>query len=693
MKSIYISILLILTSGFNLFSQIDFMNSMNREQLRIDGLDGQIDSFINMGTSETNKRASAIFIEAYDELEDNLFAYDSNVSRRNREIVKLLPFIKEIDYSNYDRLSYYERVFKIVNGLYNGSSDEVMLAMCKSYSETALSLVSFFKDRSFAEQFLLYAGKKFPLETLGASKHFSRAPYLNKVITTISYSDPHSTKQYLGTSSPVSRVVKTSDNPLVKKIYEIFENHGLQSNSYVNIDALINGRLSLSQSESLAENKSKHLNWLIEERMRPNVLGLTSMERRLAYLSHLKVNDVNELHDVSNEAVRFRSVSGADAKEIYTLMVYTEEEIYTSSFLGLYKRFKSKLNGKSGFQFLKTVQFNRFRTFIKECAGFNTLDDFFSTMTIMEKDSLLDLVIRDLANEEGEIQAAAEVADIYGSLRDSFLASTFRYKIYMDYLEQMQSNNEYGQFIYGLLYKLCGGQPSKISPIESISFNLPDLTRLETKDLFRDGQNLQQHLFFDDKDGKASYNSFIGSFKNDPNWRIIDQKNYICIRSRKGLPVFIFANKPEREAQGQEELAKLFAQLGRYPDVAVHRGHSYYVDGTIDIMNQSTKVAILGACGSYKMIAQALKNAEDVQIVSTKQIGTMTVNDVLIKEMAEVLRKGEPLDWKRLWVNLEKKLKNNPKFYDYIPPYKNLGAMYIKAYRMALENGELNGII
>ena len=292
-----------------------------------------------------------------------------------------------------------------------------------------------------------------------------------------------------------------------------------------------------------------------------------------------------------------------------------------------------------------------------------------------------------------DIVAAVEVADIFGSLTDTFLANTFRHKIFMDYVKKSGEGNSYGEFIYGMLYKLCGGDASRLTPLDKVSYTLPDLTRLSSEDMFSDGQNIQQHLFFDDEDGTASYRSFINSFAGDPNWRIVDQYNYVCIRSKKGFPVMIFANKPSREAQGQEELAKLFAAMGRYPDVAVHRGHSYYLDGTIDILNQSTKVAILGSCGGYHQVAKALENAQDVQIVSTKQIGTMSVNDVLIKDMSEVLRKHGTLDWKPFWLDLEKKLKGNSKFYDYIPPYKNLGAMLIKAYRMALENGELEAIL
>ncbi|MDB4347500.1 hypothetical protein OAB01_02465 [Bacteroidia bacterium] len=699
MKRRLIFLVLIFLS-FSSYGQIDFLKSVAREQLRIDAMDGKADSNINMGTIVINQRANGIYIDAIDTFRKNIDANFPNVGKRNLEVAKTLNFVKSINYGNYERLSYYERCFKIINSLYDGSSDEVCLAICKSYQKEALILIkyhNYISDRKFAEDFLLYAGKEYPYETLGASLGYKRAPYLENVVRQVSYQDPYSTKQYLGTGSPVSKVVVNSQDPVLKKITEIYGYHGQSSNSFKNIDALLSGRLSLVQSQNMTSKMTKwnsvYLDWLIEERRRLNLKGSRSIERGIHLLSHLKVDDVNELHDNPNEGVRFRTVASSSPQQIYTLMVYTQEEIYTSSFLGLYKRMKSRLKGQSGYQFLKTVDFNRFRTFIKECAGFNTLDDFFGTMTLSEKDSLLDLVIDDLDSNPGDIVAAVEVADIFGSLTDTFIANTFRHKIFMDYVKKSGEGNSYGEFIYGMLYKLCGGDASRLTPLDKVSYTLPDLTRLSSEDMFSDGQNIQQHLFFDDEDGTASYRSFINSFAGDPNWRIVDQYNYVCIRSKKGFPVMIFANKPSREAQGQEELAKLFAAMGRYPDVAVHRGHSYYLDGTIDILNQSTKVAILGSCGGYHQVAKALENAQDVQIVSTKQIGTMSVNDVLIKDMSEVLRKHGTLDWKPFWLDLEKKLKGNSKFYDYIPPYKNLGAMLIKAYRMALENGELEAIL
>ena len=96
--------------------------------------------------------------------------------------------------------------------------------------------------------------------------------------------------------------------------------------------------------------------------------------------------------------------------------------------------------------------------------------------------------------------------------------------------------------------------------------------------------------------------------------------------------------------------------------------------------NHSNKVAILGSCGGYQNISKAMDNAMDVQLVSTKQVGTVVVNSTLIQEITETIRLGKDLVWLDIWKQIGVKLQNNAQFKDYIPPYKNLGAKFIKAY-------------
>jgi len=44
------------------------------------------------------------------------------------------------------------------------------------------------------------------------------------------------------------------------------------------------------------------------------------------------------------------------------------------------------------------------------------------------------------------------------------------------------------------------------------------------------------------------------------------------------------------------------------------------------------------------------------------------------------------VDWLPMWKDLSKQFTGaaKEKFDDYIPPYKNLGAIFIKAYRIAM---------
>ena len=61
----------------------------------------------------------------------------------------------------------------------------------------------------------------------------------------------------------------------------------------------------------------------------------------------------------------------------------------------------------------------------------------------------------------------------------------------------------------------------------------------------------------------------------------------------------------------------------------------------------------------------------------------------MLKLMAEYIRQGKDLDWQKIWGELDVALKTNAKAYerflDYIPPHKNLGAIYIKAYNKVME--------
>jgi hypothetical protein len=63
------------------------------------------------------------------------------------------------------------------------------------------------------------------------------------------------------------------------------------------------------------------------------------------------------------------------------------------------------------------------------------------------------------------------------------------------------------------------------------------------------------------------------------------------------------------------------------------------------------------------------------------------VNDPILQAINDRLLVGLNIDWISMWRELKKKFPAGDakeKFDDYIPPYKNLGAIFIKAYRKAM---------
>ena len=93
----------------------------------------------------------------------------------------------------------------------------------------------------------------------------------------------------------------------------------------------------------------------------------------------------------------------------------------------------------------------------------------------------------------------------------------------------------------------------------------------------------------------------------------------------------------------------------------------------------------MGSCGGYQSLNQVLETCPGANIIASKQVGKGVINQELIDDISELLRQGKDLNWPSLWESLESKFRGSIKetFDDYVPPYKNLGAIFIMAYSKA----------
>jgi hypothetical protein len=653
---------------------LDWQLQIDQEQNRLDMLDGDLDSRIAIGNSRQNILASSIFISKVDQIQEELKKYQPVQSQKYCR--GLFEYLKKINASDVVHLSAQLKRMDLISKLVTMNSNEKELELIKTDIKSGIAIADLINLKSYAKEYWVFAAKFYPMDVLSTFKNLAYTPLGTDVITALCRIDPGSIKQYFGSNHLVDRVIKNSKDSIAQLIYSIYSNYGVQSKAYALIELIKNQNYSIQKAEKISKDPIQFYKALIELRKSKNILADYTVEKELEALSMERVVEINLRHE-EKDTVRFEPIQNDNSSEIYTAIVYCPQEIFTSTFLGMYRRMMFKKTQKSGYDFLKSLEFNRFRIFIKQCAGYNKLDDFFATMNDSQANAIVRMFAGGLYNYGGDLGPSVDVADTYGSLENEKIKELFTKTIIKELRSCILNGNDHGIKIYGLLLKLTGGDPSTYNT--NYTFDVPNLDRVNSSDLFIDSLHIQQHFFFDDEDGVAAFNSWVSLFPSTI-YKKEDKGNYIVFKSLKGMKMEIYANKPQNEIAGRNDLKKLFESKNRFPDLIVHRGHSYYIENTLNNMTNSNKVALLGSCGGYQNISKAMENAFDVQIISTKQVGTNAVNTVLIQEITETIRSGKDLVWIDIWKQVSTKLKDNPQFKDYIPPYKNLGARFIKAY-------------
>ncbi|MEO9209661.1 MAG: hypothetical protein ABI208_01105, partial [Ginsengibacter sp.] len=417
------------------------------------------------------------------------------------------------------------------------------------------------------------------------------------------------------------------------------------------------------------------------------VNGLADMLRTKA-IEHF-VTPINLLHE-SPDPIRFKAIEPLNAQDLYYMMVMGENDIYTSSYKYSFDKMIQKMGVvPHGDSLLLSVKLDKFKKFIKMAAGYAKLDQFLQTMPKQNADKLMQAFVSKLESS-GSLEDAVDVADSYGSVSPEVQQSMLKNIIWNEERCQKE-NNENGVRIYNLLKTIFLSADPKNGVDLSQKIGIPPVYTVSNKYLSDEkGRIIELVFFYGDTDGKASYASYMTSFPKS-EWSITYKKEWVEIKSIKGKPVWIFANLPldnetDKDALAQKNLLTYLDSNNLVPSVVIHRGHSYHLPYTIDQLPSNAKIIMLGSCGGYQNLKNILDYAPDAHIISTKQTGTMNVNKSIIDALDNTLRAAKDIDWRQMWSGLESSFSKAPKvvketFEDYIPPQKNLGALFIKAYK------------
>jgi hypothetical protein len=409
------------------------------------------------------------------------------------------------------------------------------------------------------------------------------------------------------------------------------------------------------------------------------------------------VNVINGLHS-EPDPVRFRVLEPLTAQELYYLCVLGEDDIYTSSYLGVFKRIFQRMKVPRGDTLIMSVNGDYFRKFVKLAAAYNTLDTLLKSMPQQSSTSLMRafMVGLERTSTPENVEDAVDVADSYSSIFDKnkVLAAFMLEEANWNYSRVLKNADKNGQVIYNLLKTLFESADTSSSTNLSQELGIPPVYTVDYNTLENDSGKVVQQVFFygdEDKDGQTSYASFMALFRGKAEWAITDNNpDWVWIRSTRGKPVWIFANKPlygpdDPDAKAQAKLNEYLSSKGIKPTIFIHRGHSYHVKSSLEQIQPSARIVVLGSCGGYNNLNEVLTVSSDAHIISSKQVGTKTVNEPILRSINNCLINGRNIEWISMWRDLSKEFRGESKelFDDYIPPYKNLGAIFIKAYRKA----------
>lgn len=448
---------------------------------------------------------------------------------------------------------------------------------------------------------------------------------------------------------------------------------------------------------------------------------------------------MDDLHEES-DVKRLEALKDLNAKTLFEVMLTGGSTAYLSSFRLLYNG-----NAYTGdalrHTFMSKVksEYGSLQTFLNQLKPIKK--DFGKLVGFLSDNNLLDNFLNDLGTTEQQRETLTKL------LFDPSEGLSQYQAITVDGLLHTTKNESVRQFIFGNLQRIleqkATADAKDKSPqiaglliaeyyrdsanpptwaqetIAAYKKYFPDITGFDDKRAFRTegniSRNVQLYFFYDDRkdgnaeskwDGHQSFKNFISGLGGSVVWdkrgviqrvsggrkvKLEDKGDYIAIKkmdARSKREIVIYANKPDRDAKAVKKInGDIIAR--EKPQLVVHRGHSYHANKTIDTLTPDVAVVNLGSCGGAKNITEVLRKSPMAQVIATKGVGTMLVNDVVSSRMDETLLKDGTIDWRRLKAGLDQEFarrggQSQERWTSYMLPHQNRIAHLAAAFN-ALE--------
>lgn len=708
------------------FTRQLFHDWVNEQQQNILKLDGRADNQFNPSVNEDinfllTQYATAKIDALQCSLETDSTLGDQGKKKYLKGIRNLLSFyitsVKSRRVSSlilpdiiiaHEKCIAYDRKGLPIDGIVKALSYDAAYVVSKSDNETFVKNPGYkaCQDLVILKYCILHPAKIF--STLSENPG---SPFADSLIRLIATKYPKQLYDYSQANNKLGQTIRNiTDDKFIATVVKMSRTKDGQQ-YFCFLDNILHDKMTMEEVDAAKNDSVLYYRLLVKTQIeyakraqdKDTAFEFKTLSKRLEQKAKENfVNIINGLHVERNMDVRFKSIQSLTPEELYYLAVTSDGSMYTSSFVkGVYPLMMKKLNNR-GDSLLIRVNFDRYRKFIKMTAGFNMLDQYLASFpkpTNPGDEDLANVLMRAFVNnleKSDGIEDGVDVADSYASIAETLkpVGEEMLRNIQANYQRNVEQDNKKGIAIYNILNKLFLSADSTKHIDLTKELHIPPIYEVPYKDLTYDstGKIAIQLFIYGDKDGIGLFPGLVGMFNNS-NWKI-DQRNkqWVTITAAKGKPVTLYMNRPlpeegNEDAKAQEALCKYLAQNNISVKVTINRGHSYNAPYTIEQMSEASKIVFMGSCGGYRSIHDILEKAEDAHIIGTKQIADAEVNNPFLKLLSEKLRTGSNIEWIPFWKELSK-IATDPIFEDYVPPQKNLGALFIKAYKIAMEQVE-----
>ncbi len=537
-----------------------------------------------------------------------------------------------------------------------------------------------------------------PVLMLRRLEEFARDTFASRIISAAARKEPGIVFSYATSSNMLlKQAVYACRDPYVQAIVRTSAESEAPLRALPFISYLYTSNRSIEEIDSIAANPVQSFNALTHLRRsnEPDSRQLYTDAMEYRTLTDF-VRTMNEMHDTT-DVVRFRCIDSLSAMSLFYIMVYGREEIYTSSFLGTFRRMTERMGSIRGNQFLDSLHYDHFRSFIRLCAGYNTLSAFLATMDDTARNNVMSRFAGGLEHgRENDLEDAVNVADAIGSITDSALLVFLRQRIAENYEVCRKKESRKGMAVYQLLGMLAESSIGTVTDTAaaqvSRKLHIQPVNILPYTRIANDTGTVDERVFFyGDDDGQTAYRGFIDDYKKNPAWKIDSNQYWATITATGGHRVTMYANVPLTAPDDEKAIDSLdtyLAAMGIKPRFIIHRGHSYHVKSTLKRIDSNARIVVLGSCGGYQNVAKVLKSSPDAHIIASRQTGVGAINEPMTRAINTQLQEGKDINWITLWSELDEYFSHRPelneRYKDYVPPHRNLGVIFIKAYRQLM---------